>query len=111
MPASFVNGTLCLGGTLEGFVPYINASTGSGAFEAQVSFTEGDCQLVLEHGKDSAWQLEIAGRRQPRALVLPRGLELQRRLDNRTSEGSTSEVLSQRKKKLSLQGQAAPCGS
>ena len=46
-PPTFVNGSLLLGGTLDNFFMFYDSGTGSGAFEADVSFTAGSGLTTL----------------------------------------------------------------
>lgn len=46
-PPTFVNGSLLLGGTLDSFFMFYDSATGSGAFEANASFTAGSGLTTL----------------------------------------------------------------
>lgn len=46
-PPTFVDGSLLLGGTLSNFVLFFDSSTGSGAYEANASFTSGSGLTTL----------------------------------------------------------------
>jgi hypothetical protein len=77
VPATFVNGTLCLAGTLEDFVLYFDPHTGGGAFEARVQFTEGDCLVALQALRAEGFT--FGGVLSPAAAVgnVPEGYDLQ----------------------------------
>ena len=48
VPSSFVNGTLCLAGTISDFVLFLDTESNTGAYEGHVVFDEGECLGLLD---------------------------------------------------------------
>ena len=67
-------------------------------------------EVVLAQDEDGIWEFEVAGRRQPRALLLPQSTMLALQIDVGAMQGDTQVRLVERQKKLSYRGDTRPCG-